>query len=191
MEIDIGQYEVLPGKLFSHMAEPAISFSKKAIWINMGCLKSVPDTFYVHFLLFRIEKSLIIKPCAGEERDAVRWCTFSGKPRNILCNDDIWIDITSLMGWNDHDRYRLLGHLVHSSGWSGLAFDMTRAIVISRSEAYDEPQTQSCHEAAEHPSWAEYSRNPLVKRFAEDTRIVTDEEERSGETIFTASSNPD
>ena len=181
MEVDIGQYEVLRGEGFAHMTEPMVSFGRRAVWINMGCLKRLPDTVYVHFLLLRKTKRLIIKPSVEEAQEVARWCTPSGKSRKIMCHIDFWNDITALMGWNDKDRYRLLGRFVRNSDWDGFAFDMARAEVftldeinpaLARSpEAAPEKDSLSCQ------TWEEHCRNPLVTRFDEDTLIAIDEVE--------------
>ena len=168
---DIERYEVLRGEIFSHSTEPIISFARKSVWINMGCLKCMPNTTYVHFLLLRQARKLIIKHSTEESLDTVRWCTHSGKPRKILCDAEFWNDLTALMDWNDQYRYKLLGRFVHSSDWDGLAFDMTRAerIPIAGTAApckYYNSQTLE-----------EHIKNPLVKRFTEDTSINTNEAE--------------
>ena len=138
--------------------------------VNMGCLRRLPDTVYVHFLLFRQQRRLIIRPSAEESRDVIRWCTPSGKPRRILCDEDFWNDITALMGWDNRSRYRLLGRFVHGSDWDGFAFDMTRAKVFSLEGIESEPEITilPCQ------TWEEHCRNPLVSRIEEDTMIIID-----------------
>ena len=125
MEVDIGQYEVLRGENFSHMTEPMVSFARREVWVNMVCLKRMPDTLYVHFLLLRQKRNLVIKPGAEDQQDGARWCTPSRRPRKILCKADFWHDITSLMGWTDNNRYRLLGRFAHDSNGDEIVFDMT------------------------------------------------------------------
>ena len=182
MSIDIGQYEVLRGEDFAHMTEPMVSFARRAVWINMGCLKRMPSTVYVHFLLSKGMHSLIIKPSVEEERDVVRWCTPSGKPRKIMCDIDFWNDLTAHMGWNERNRYRVLGRFVHGLDWDGFAFDMTRVEVFPI-EAIDSASTPLVGEAAAGrgsllcQTWEEHCKNPLVSRFEKDTLIEIDEVE--------------
>ncbi len=168
MDDDFGQYEVLRGERLSHATEPIVSFTCKSVWVNAGCLKRMPGTVYVQFLLSRHTRRLIIKGSTEETLDSVRWCTPAGKPRKILCDAEFWNDITTLMDWDDRHRYKILGRFVHSSDWDGLAFDMTRAemIPIAVPGKPVNPQTLE-----------EHSRNPLIKRFTEDTTINTDEAE--------------
>ena len=168
MEADIRQYEVLQGSKFAHMTEPMVSFARRTIWINMGCLKRMPDTTYVHFLLLRQEHKLIIKSSTEDQLDAVRWRTPSGNPRKIICHADLWNDIISLMGWDDKARYRILGRFVQASDWDGFAFDMTRAERFSA-------EATSIGDVFAFQTWEEHCSNPLVNRFENDTLITFDE----------------
>lgn len=181
MADDIKQYEVLRGERFSHMSEPIITFAQKMIWINMICLKRLPDTVYVHLLLFREKHRLIIKPSTEESPDVIRWCTPSGKPRKIMCEEEFWQDITMLMGWDDQNRYRIPGRFIHGSGWDGIAFDMARAEVFTPGATL--PSSMLCAEATgekaspSYQTWEEYCQNPLVSRIEKDVVIVIDEVE--------------
>lgn len=180
MEADIGQYEVLQGESFVHLTEPMISFARRAVWINTSCLKRLPDTVYVHFLLFRQTRKLIIKAGVEEAQDVIRWCTPSGKPRKILFDAEFWNDITALMGWSNLNRYRLLGRFVHSSDWTGFAFDMTRAEVFPLDGI--KPSLQIPEAALDKAfipcqTWEDHCHNPLISRFREDTLITIDEVE--------------
>lgn len=181
MENDIKQYEVLRGEKFSHMTEPMISFARKMVWVNMNCLKRLPDTAYVHFLLFRKKYRLIIKSSTEEAQDVIRWCTPSGKPRKIICEEELWRDITMLMGWDDENRYRVLGRVIHGSGWDGIAFDMAGAEMFAPGATL--PSSMSCAGPAygkvppPYQTWEEHCRNSLVSRFEEDILIMIDEVE--------------
>ena len=177
MEADIGQYEVLQGGKFAHMTEPMVSFARRTIWINMGCLKRMPDTTYVHFLLLRQEQKLIIKPSTEDQLDAVRWCTPLGNTRKIICHPDLWNDIISLMGWDGKARYRLLGRFVQASEWNGFAFDMARAEKFSL-DAASYPSHSRANEATSksdiltNQTWEAHCLNPLIRRFENDTLIT-------------------
>jgi len=175
MVADIGQYEVQQGERFAHMTEPMVSFARSEVWINMGCLKRMPDTVYVHFLLFRQSRRLVIKPGLEEHQNGVRWCTPSGKPRRIICAADFWDDITSLMGWNENNRYRLLGRFANDSGGGQFAFDMTRAEVFPLAGIARPSELAADTNSLTNQTWEEYCKNPLVRRFEEDTLIVIDE----------------
>lgn len=159
METNINQTLVIQGEQYAQLTEPTVTFSKRMIWINMACLKRFPDIRYVRFMVEAKERKFMIATCKEEESATVRWCTLSRKPRKILCEPDIWNEITKLMGWNDTDRYKLLGKFIQDSSWSGFAFDMTRVIGSS-------PSFQTL---------AEHIRNPLVTRFERDTAISLNE----------------
>jgi len=180
MESDIGQYEVIAGDKFAHLTEPVVSFARRAVWINMGCLKRMPNTFYVHFLLLRQERKLIIKSAVEEQLDVVRWCTPSGNPRKITCHADLWSDIISLMEWSEDSRYRLLGRFIHAPDWNGFAFDMTRAEEFRPGEVEESSlstEMTSTKDSRINQTWEEHSLSPLISRFSEDTAITFDEGE--------------
>jgi len=180
MGTDIGRYEVLTGDKFAHLTEPVVSFARRAVWINRGCLKRMPNIIYVHFLLLRQERKLIIKSAAEEQLDVVRWCTPLGNSRKIICHDDLWDDISSLMGWNENNRYRLLGRFIHAPDWNGFAFDMTRAEEFQPGEVTRAPlstELASTKDSRANQTWEEYRLNPLISRFSEDTLNTFDEGE--------------
>ena len=180
-EANIGHYELVRGERFAHMTEPMVSFARGAFWVNVGCLKRSPETTYVHFLLFRPQRRLILKPCGEEERNAVRWCTPSLKPRKVLCDCDFFSELFTLMGWSQNNRHRLLGRVAHNSDWTGFAFDLTRAVVFPlagvESDKNPEPATPPGVDNPFGGTWDEHCRNPLVNRFSKDTVIMVDEEE--------------
>ena len=170
LDDNIGHGEVQRGEKFAHRTEPIMSFARREVWVNMGCLKRLPDTRYVHFLLFRQTRKLLIKPGLEETMDVFRWCTPSGKPRRVKCDDELWHDITSLMGWSDTSRYRLLGRFVCGANGGDFAFDLTRAEVfppVGASQPLDADNTPTL-------TWDEHCKNPLITRFEEDTLITLD-----------------
>jgi len=175
MEANIGQYEVQSGVKFAHRTEPIVSFARREFWINMGCLKRMPDIRYVHFMLLRQTRKLYIKAGIEETMDVVRWCTPSGKPRRVIIDADLWHDITSLMGWNDTSRYRLLGRFVSDRNGGGFVFDLARAEVFPLDGRSRSGETMSKKVPAANFTWDEHCKSPLITRFAEDTLITVGE----------------
>ena len=172
-DADIGHGELQRGEKFAHKTEPIMSFARRALWVNMGCLKRMPDTSYVHFLLFRQTRKLLLKPGLEETMDVFRWCTPSGRPRRVMVDVELWRDITLLTGWNDTNRYRLLGRFVCGPNGGDFAFDLTRA------EVFPQVDSSQSVETTKPPNliWDEHCKNPLVTRFEMDTVIAIDEGE--------------
>ena len=173
---DIKYSEVLQCEKFAHQTEPMISFSQKNIWVNMGCLKRIPNTFYVHFLLFRQTRIFMILTGIEGMLDVVRWCTPSGKPRKIICDAELWDDIITFMNWNNKIRYRLLGRFVQTSYGGGFAFDMARAVEFPLCETLDTPPPPSNSVPQAYRTFEKHLQNPLVTKFKTDTVITIDEE---------------
>lgn len=129
-------YQIVRGEFFSHTFEPSITFNKSKISVNTACVRKLPDVEYVQALVNPDEKKLAIRPCFEHEKDSFRWCTNGNKnkkiaPRQITCRI-FFAKIISLMGWNPHYRYKLLGKLIESNGELLFVFDLKTPEIYQR-----------------------------------------------------------
>jgi len=164
MGVNIENGILLCSTKFTHISEPVISFARRKIWFNMCCLKRLPNTVHVHFLLIHQEKQFIVIAATDEAFHTARWCSPSRNPRKITCIPEMWQEITSLMGWNDKTHYKLIGKPVQESEWQGFMFDM--------SQATEPPKT-----------WGEYLKKPTINRFTENTYITIGEGENECQIV--------
>ena len=130
----------------SFAGEPVLTIKQNKVWVNMICLKALPDTQRVLFLLNREGRRLTLKPGGEEERHAVRWKTPSGKPRRLSC-EDFLRDVTALINWDTETRRRLPGRIARDDEGSVIVFELM----------HSEPATLE-----------EHRQNPLIHRLEED-----------------------
>lgn len=127
-------YQVVRGEFFAHIHEPSFTFNDNKVYLNMACIRKLPDTEYVQILVHPEEKRLAVRPCQEEEKDSFRWCTKNAKkrgPKQITCRV-FYAKIFSLMGWNPQYRYKLLGKLIRSNGELLFIFDLKTPEIYPR-----------------------------------------------------------
>lgn len=127
-------YQVVRGEFFAHIHEPSFTFNDNKVYLNMACIRKLPQTEYVQILVHPEEKRLAVRPCKEEEKDSFRWCTNNAKkrgPKQITCRV-FYAKIFSLMGWNPQYRYKLLGKLIHSNGELLFIFDLKTPEIYPR-----------------------------------------------------------
>ena len=56
-------YQVVRGEFFAHLFEPSVTLSKEKVSVNTACIRKLPDSDYVQFLVNPNEKKLAVKPC--------------------------------------------------------------------------------------------------------------------------------
>ena len=141
---DFDGFQVVRREFFAHLNEPSVTFNNCKFYVNSACLSKFPKVEYVQVLVNRESKILALRPCRENERDSFLWCSISKgkrKPKQITCKL-FYAKIVSLMGWNPHYRYKMLGKLIHANGEYLIAFDLTATEVYERTFAEGEkPKT--------------------------------------------------
>ena len=138
--------EVIDINQLSFAGEPMLTIGQNKVWVNAVCLKALPDTRYIMFLLNREARRVTLKPGSEEEQHAVRWKTPSEKPRRISCNDFLQ-DVGALMGWDMEKRRRLPGRVARDNDGPVIAFELARNVPMTLEE---------------------HRQNPLIKRLEDD-----------------------
>ncbi len=172
-------YEVVHGAFFSHLFEPSVKLVKATVSVNSACLRKLPDTEYVQFLVNRNEKKMVVKPCREDEKDSFRWSSVGkdgkARPRVISC-EPFFKKIVKLMDWDAEKRYRIMGKLIRTKTVSIFVFDLkepesfTGRSKVSYPDEWDESFGV---EAAEH------EKEGLVS-FTEDSSVFYLEKEDTG-----------
>lgn len=124
-------FQVVRGEFFAHLLEPSVTFNKCKLYVNMACLKKLPNINYVQILVNSDDKKLAIRPCEGEEKDSFLWCTTRRKPKQISCRIFSAM-IFNLMNWNLEYRYKLLGKLIKSNDEYLFIFDLNSSEMYER-----------------------------------------------------------
>ena len=72
-------YQVVRAEFFAHLFEPSVTLNKETVSVNMACLRKLPDTEYVQFLVNPVERKLAVKPCSEDMKYSFRWSSGAGK----------------------------------------------------------------------------------------------------------------
>ena len=120
-------YEVARGIFFAHLFEPSVKLVKETVSVNSACIRKLPGTEYVQFLVNRDEKKLAVKACTEDTKDSFRWATTGKdgkvKPKVISCKP-FFEKIMKLMDWDPNLRYRITGKLIRTKTESIFVFDL-------------------------------------------------------------------
>lgn len=125
-------YQVVRREFFAHVQEPAITFNRYQIYVNMACLRKMPQVDYVQILVNPETKKLVIRPCGEDDKDSFLWRSNSKsgrRPKQITCRV-FFAKIMELMKWRPELRYKLLGKLIHSNGEQLFLFDLAAAQIF-------------------------------------------------------------
>lgn len=119
-------YQVVRGEFFSHRYEPSITFCCGRFYVNMACLKRMPEVAYIQLLINQQTKKLVVRPCGEDEKDSFRWCSGGKKrrPKKITCRI-FYAKLAELMQWNPACRYKLLGKMITANAETLYLFDLT------------------------------------------------------------------
>ena len=125
-----GDVEIIRSEFISENddTKPVISFTRSRMHVNMVCIKLLPDTEYVQFLINKSKDLFAIKPCSEDDRDSVRWKSINSK-RGKEVSRNITGSIFSAMlfdhmGWDIEYRYSLIGRLVKARDSDLIVFDL-------------------------------------------------------------------
>ena len=56
VDFDFDGYQVVRGEFFSHLHEPAFSFSSDKVYVNSSCLKKLPESTKAAFFVYQSEQ---------------------------------------------------------------------------------------------------------------------------------------
>ncbi len=132
--IDLDGYEVVRGEFFAHLYEPAFTFNNNKITLNTACIRKLPEIDYVQILVNPVKKKLAVRPCQESDKDSFKWCTSSKNrrsPKQVTCRI-FFAKIVTLMDWNPHYRYKLLGKLIRAGEELLFIFDLTQPEIFVR-----------------------------------------------------------
>lgn len=170
-EFDLDGYEVVRGEFFAHLYEPSFTFNNNKIALNTACIRKLPDTEYVQILVNQTKKKLAVRPCQESDKDSFRWCT-AGKgrrsPKQVTCRI-FFAKIVSMMGWNPHYRYKLIGKMIKAGNELLFFFDLNTPEIFVRT-VKDNGKVQT----SRTPSYPEEWKNQFgvpVKEHQESLQI--------------------
>lgn len=122
------EVNVVRAEFISDINKPTISFNNCQLYVNMVCIKKLPEIDYVQFLINKTKNQLALLPCKEDDRDAFLWRTInrkSGKLQPKYITAHIFSAMLfEHMGWDIHTRYKLMGKVKISKGVKLIVFDL-------------------------------------------------------------------
>ncbi len=134
LDFDLNSFQIVRREFFSHLNEPSITFCDYKVGLNMACIKRLPETDYVQFLVNQETKILAVRPCSEYDAHAFLWCNNNGgkrKPRQVTGKLFV-MKICQMMDWNPDYRYKILGKLIRANGQFLFVFDLTATEMYRR-----------------------------------------------------------
>lgn len=61
-------YQVVRGEFFAHIHEPSFTFNNNKVYLNMACIRKLPQTEYVQILVHPEEKDLPSAPAKRKKK---------------------------------------------------------------------------------------------------------------------------
>ena len=126
-------FQVVRGEFFAHTYEPSLTSADSKVYVNMACIRKLPEFDYIQMLVNPEQKKIAVRPCMEAEKDSFRWCSATAKrsPKQITCRI-FFAKVFTLMGWNAKDRYKLLGKLIRTKKDILFVYDLTSPEVYKR-----------------------------------------------------------
>ena len=137
-------FQVVRGEFFAHTYEPSFTFNSNKVSVNTACIKRLPQTDYVQILVNPDEKKLAKR-----------------SPRQITCRI-FFAKVISLMGWNSHYRYKLLGKLIRSGDELLFVFDLTTPEIFVK-EAKEDGKVKSSRTPSYPKEWQNQFGVPVAE----------------------------
>lgn len=185
-------YQVVRGEFFAHLFEPSVTLCDEKVAVNAACIRKLPDTDFVQFLVNPTERKLAVRPCSEDTKDSFRWSSTSQngkkKPKSISCKI-FFSKVMDLMNWNPQYRYKIIGKLIRAANDMCFVFDLTCAETFTRSRDSDGNVSRSPFFPTEWKEQfgvpvSEHQDSVLISIFDDYTvfRIEKDEGENANDT---------
>ncbi len=130
-EFDYRGYEVARAQFFSMSNRITAAFSSKNIYFNSEAVRKLPENNFVEMLIHPSLKLLAIRPVRPNSKNSVQW---SKKKKGTIVPRDIsgasfLPCIFSLLGWNEKNKYKLIGIKKQRENETLLIYDLCEAEV--------------------------------------------------------------
>ena len=112
-EFDMSGFQVTRGEFLNAHNSPTILISYNKIKFSIECLRKFAKIQYIEILIHPKDKKLAIRPTTKDNRNAVKWANVLDgvyTPRDISAGA-FYQTLTSLMGWSQSIKYKILGVL--------------------------------------------------------------------------------
>ena len=191
-------FQVVSGAMFSHIAEPVVRFNRNTIAFNSLCIQKLNKIYtndqdwnmercqYVELLMNPVERTLLVRPCAANKPNAIKWADDDGGSVSIsaapFCRT-----VFALMDWSTEYNFRVRASLQHEGDDAVLFFDLDDYIGVEKKKPAEKDKEQLVIVAEERADTKgifyaaddEPQKIEDVEAIEERLRQVTENEKRS------------
>ena len=109
----INKMHIMPGELFSQTKEAIFTLNGRKSYANTACVRLLPDTDYVQYLIDPETKMFGLLPCEELDSHSFRWSKEQNGKRYPIqrSGQDFVLMICQIMDWSPKNRYQILGRL--------------------------------------------------------------------------------
>ena len=156
-EFSFDGYQVVRRELFAHQRDPAVVIRRDSIAFNMACIRGLEDTVYILVLINPDTRRMVIKKCAEDDKNALRWCVSRPEKRvsRKVSSKQFSAMLYKLLDWDEDCRYKILGYRISVDGEPVYIFDLLEPEVFydrrkQAKESPTAPMTEPSEGKAEH-----------------------------------------
>lgn len=145
-------YQVIRRELFAHLREPAVTIRRDSTTFNTACINGLEDAVYINFMLNKEKGILAIRKCGEDDKDAVRWCIAKPDKRRSrkITGKGFSELIYDMMGWDQNNRYKIMGHRITFEGETIYVFLLSEAdIFLNKKRVKKTDENMTAEEARE------------------------------------------
>ena len=119
-------FQVVRRELFAHLREPAVVIRRDSVTFNTACIAGLEDAVYIQILVNPENKRMVVRRCAENDNDALRWCIAKPDKRKSrkMSNKIFSAMLYDMMGWSMDCRYKILGHKITYESETIYVFDL-------------------------------------------------------------------
>lgn len=144
-EFSFDGYQVVRRELFAHQRDPAVVIRRDSIAFNTACIQGLEDTVYILVLINPDTRRMVIKKCAEDDKNALRWCVARPDKRvsRKVTSKQFSAMLYKLLDWDEDCRYKILGYRISVDSEPVYIFDLLEPEVF-----YDRRKQASKESAA-------------------------------------------
>ena len=175
-KFDFDGYEVVRREFFSKANCPAVTFKYGSVFFNVRTIRKLNECRFVHILIHKEKKSILVKPCEEDEKDSLQWSKVDKHnkvvPRTIT-GKAFTAQLFKDMNWHLESTVKILGTVSVCKGEKIFEFNLTNAEAYLHVAESSEDETKRRkrvpfmpeHWQGNYGKFYEESKNQMVMTF--------------------------
>lgn len=138
-DFDLRGYEIARSQFFDTARKICVTFSVDGIVFSTECIRKFDKALFIEMLVHPNEHLLVVRPCAKETRNAVRWANLNEdhySSRTVSCAAYIKT-LYELFGWKSGCKYRVRGIYRQKDNEAVVIFNMKETEIFIPQESLD------------------------------------------------------